>query len=45
MSSVEFADPSDSVKPAEIIPIGIAITAIPHMAVNAATSFPSAVMG
>lgn len=44
-SCLELSDPRDSVKPAEIMPIGMAITAIPHIAVNAATSLPSIVMG
>ena len=46
--SICFVDPSlprDSVNPAEIMPIGIAITAMPEIAVIPAITFPSAVTG
>ena len=44
-SSLQVSEPSDSVKPAEIIPMGIAITAIPQIAVKDAMIFPNAVTG
>ena len=44
-SSLQVSAPSDSVKPAEMIPMGIAITAIPQIAVKDAMIFPNAVTG
>ncbi len=40
-----FSKLRESVNPEEIMPIGIAITAIPNNAVIAATIFPAAVSG
>ena len=44
-SNFSFSDLNESVKPDEIIQIGIAITAIPNSAVIAATIFPAADCG